>query len=591
MPVYNPGRHIDVCIAGYLSQTMPLDRREIIFVDDGSTDETPELLDRLAVAHRDVHVIHQANSGWSGQPRNVGIDAARGDYVFFCDQDDWLSPQALERMVAMARRTGADLLVPKMVGHRRPSPHSLFRRNIEQAVLGKDSLMTSLTPHKMVRRALLNDHGLRFPEERRRLEDHLFVVKAYLLSDVISVLSDYPCYHRMRRTDGGNAAFQRWEPSFYYRFVAEIVDVIYERTEPGELRDALLRRPYVSEMLGKLRGSKLLSWDRTSRQQIFDEVRALAIDRFPPEFHAPLPVALRAHAQAVVDDRLDALMVVARDTASARARAVLHDLSWSASGWIAQVEVEMVLADGSPIRVIPNGERWSVDTRLVPADLAAESYETGEVTSGQVDVMLRHRTNDIEWYVETSILPELIAIDGDPDRAHRLTYHGTIQIDPATIAGGRPLSVGAWDVALRMEVLGMFRTPFLKGAPDVAPVLSPTALILPVQRLVTPFIRSGGTKNVVFKVAKVTRAKRAKALVALPVARDIVTTATGDLVATIGLSGPRGVSAVECRVILVNGAAATRTRLGRLNKAAAGELLASALKQKRSAKRLPPASD
>jgi poly(ribitol-phosphate) beta-N-acetylglucosaminyltransferase len=591
VPVYNPGRHIDVCIAGYLSQTIPLDRREVIFVDDGSTDDTPELLDRLAVAHRDVHVIHQANSGWSGRPRNVGIDAARGDYVFFCDQDDWLSPKALERMVAMARRTGADVVVPKMVGHRRPTPHSLFRANIDHAVLGKDRLMTSLTPHKMVRRALLNDHGLRFPEERRRLEDHLFVVKAYLLSDVISVLSDYPCYHRTRRTDGGNAAFQRWEPSFYYRFVAEVIDVIYERTEPGELRDALLRRPYVSEMLGKLRGRKLLRWDRTSRREIFDEVRALAIERFPPDFHARLPVALRAHAQAVVDNRLDQLMVVAADTASARARTVMHDLSWTDSGWVAQIEAQMVLSDGSPIRLIPNGERWTVDPRLIPAEIAAESYERREVTGGQVDVMVRHRTDGLEWYLETNVLPELIAIDGDPDHAHRLTYRGTLHIDPATIAGGRPLSVGKWDVALRMEVLGMFRTPYLKKSVDLAPVLSTKALILPVQRLVTPVIRPGGAKNVVIRVVRVTGAKRAKALLALPGARDMAATATGDVVATLDWSEPGGTPAVECHAILVNGAAAARTRLGRFDKAAAGAHLASALRQRPAGSRRPSAID
>ena len=77
VPVYNPGSYIEPCIASLLAQTHPADRLELIFVDDGSTDGTPALLDRLAREHRHVKVIHRPNSGWSGQPRNDGIAFAR----------------------------------------------------------------------------------------------------------------------------------------------------------------------------------------------------------------------------------------------------------------------------------------------------------------------------------------------------------------------------------------------------------------------------------------------------------------------------------------------------------------------------------
>jgi poly(ribitol-phosphate) beta-N-acetylglucosaminyltransferase len=579
VPVYNPGRYIEACIEGYLSQTMPRDRREIIFVDDGSTDDTPERLDRLAAEHPDVRVIHQPNSGWPGKPRNVGIDAAAGDYVFFCDHDDWLGPQALERMIAMARRTGADVLVPKMVAHRRRAPRSIFRTNIDHAVIGQDPLMSSLTPHKLLRRGFLNDQGLRFPEGKRRLEDHVFVVEAFLTAQVISVLSDYPCYHRVRREDESNAAFQRWEADYYFRYVAEVIDVIDAHTEPGELRNTLLERPYLGEMMGKLTGKRLQRWDAESRQQIFDEVRALAIDRFPPGFHERFAIVPRAHAEALVANRLDLMTDVAKRTASPMVRTVLHDLSWAANGWVADIEAELRFADGSPILVTPSAEGWALDPRLIPADLNMGPYDIGRIVRGRADVQLRHHVNDVEWYAPANIRPELVKIDGDPHDAHRLVFRGTAVIDPATIAGGRPLAPGNWDVVLRMNAFGIFRVARVQDRARSASVLPPLALLLPATRIVTPRL-SRAKQTLTFTVTKVARPRKPIIAAALLRARDAVVTSTGNLVATIDLAVESRAQPIECRVILTDGGAAVAQPQDGLTTIAVGPMLAGKLRYK-----------
>src|SRR4051812_24120626 len=90
VPVYNPGVNIDDCVRTLLDQSLPSSAYEVIFVDDGSTDGTAERLDLLASAHPHVRAVHISNSGWPGRPRNVGIELARGDYLLFVDNDDWL---------------------------------------------------------------------------------------------------------------------------------------------------------------------------------------------------------------------------------------------------------------------------------------------------------------------------------------------------------------------------------------------------------------------------------------------------------------------------------------------------------------------
>ncbi len=213
VPTYNPGTSIDKLIDSLLRQSLPATEFEAIFVADGSTDSTPARLDELAAAHPHLRVLHVEHSGWPSRPRNLGVAEARGEYVQFVDDDDWLADEALERLYGYARENDADIAIGRMAGHGRSVPRSLFRVNRPDAKLDKSPLMESLTCHKMFRRAFLLEHDLRFPEEgRKRLEDHHLVTRAYLLSRRTCVLSDYTCYHHARRSDGANLTANRLSP-------------------------------------------------------------------------------------------------------------------------------------------------------------------------------------------------------------------------------------------------------------------------------------------------------------------------------------------------------------------------------------------
>jgi glycosyltransferase involved in cell wall biosynthesis len=159
IPVYNPGKYIEDCIASLLRQSLPDDEYEAIFVNDGSTDGTPERLDRLAAEHANMHVIHQEASGWSGKPRNAGIAAAKGEFIQFVDNDDWLGDEALERMYNYGVENKADVIVGKMVGKGRGVPRELFRKNRPHANVDNAPLIDSLTPHKMFRKEFLDRHN------------------------------------------------------------------------------------------------------------------------------------------------------------------------------------------------------------------------------------------------------------------------------------------------------------------------------------------------------------------------------------------------------------------------------------------------
>ncbi|MEA2428300.1 MAG: poly(ribitol-phosphate) beta-N-acetylglucosaminyltransferase, partial [Thermoleophilaceae bacterium] len=320
VPVYNPGPNIDDCIRSLLEQSLPDDEYEVIFVDDGSTDDTPARLDALAAAHPNVRVEHIPNSGWPGRPRNVGMDMARGEYVYFVDNDDWLGREALERVHAVAEARGADIVIGKVVGHDKYVPRGLFARTRHDLTIEWQGLLGLLTPHKLFRKALLERHGIRFPEGRRRLEDHVFTVHAYFhAAGRISVLADYPCYHWVLRKGDENASYRPFEPAGYYQNVREVLDLVERHTEPGPLRERLLSHWYRGKMLGRVGGRYFPRRDPAYRRELYDEVRKLALERYGPEVDRYIAPNMRVRSKLVRDDDYAGIEALAAMEAELRA--------------------------------------------------------------------------------------------------------------------------------------------------------------------------------------------------------------------------------------------------------------------------------
>ena len=93
IPCYNVEKFVQKCASSILVQK-GFDC-ELIFVNDGSKDNTLHILENLAIKGNRIKIINQENKGLSGA-RNTGIENAKGDYIMFVDADDWLEPNAFE---------------------------------------------------------------------------------------------------------------------------------------------------------------------------------------------------------------------------------------------------------------------------------------------------------------------------------------------------------------------------------------------------------------------------------------------------------------------------------------------------------------
>ena len=108
VPVYNVEPYLERCVESLLNQT--LKEIEIILVDDGSSDLSPQLCDTYSEKYEKIRVIHKANAGL-GMARNSGLDMATGEYVAFVDSDDYIDKEMYERLYSVAKQKDLDIVI------------------------------------------------------------------------------------------------------------------------------------------------------------------------------------------------------------------------------------------------------------------------------------------------------------------------------------------------------------------------------------------------------------------------------------------------------------------------------------------------
>jgi glycosyltransferase involved in cell wall biosynthesis len=108
IPVYNSEKYLHQCIDSVLAQTFS--DFEIIFVDDGSTDASCEVISGYASTEKRMKFVRQENQG-AGVARNVGLDCARGAYIMFLDSDDWFDVELISKMLRCIKSTNSDICI------------------------------------------------------------------------------------------------------------------------------------------------------------------------------------------------------------------------------------------------------------------------------------------------------------------------------------------------------------------------------------------------------------------------------------------------------------------------------------------------
>ena len=187
IPVYNTGAYLAECINSCLDQDLSSDEYEIILVNDGSTDDSMEIIEEYWSEYPNIRVHSQRNCGLS-VARNEGFDRAGGDYVWFVDSDDTISRDCLRNLLDYVE--GMDMLAfgPMLNTHRMSG---------SDYIIATDGHFANAVQYYIFRRQFLIANELRFYPGIYH-EDAEFTPRALYYAESLIVCTEN-CYRRRLR--------------------------------------------------------------------------------------------------------------------------------------------------------------------------------------------------------------------------------------------------------------------------------------------------------------------------------------------------------------------------------------------------------
>ena len=129
VPVYNAENYLSICLDSLVRQT--LKEIEIICIDDGSTDNSGEILDKYALEYKYITVIHKVNSGY-GASLNAGVKISRGKYIGLVESDDYAEPQMFQELYEMACSLDAEIVKSNYFCWSNKNGMSVYHENMGQ---------------------------------------------------------------------------------------------------------------------------------------------------------------------------------------------------------------------------------------------------------------------------------------------------------------------------------------------------------------------------------------------------------------------------------------------------------------------------
>lgn len=209
IPCYNVERYVEQCIRSIMGQSY--NNIEIIAVDDGSPDNSPQILDKLANEDCRIKVIHKQNAGVSAA-RNSGLDVASGDYIVFVDGDDYLAPDYVDYMLNLACEDNSDFVMSQNCYTKENEPQ--ISKDKIQIMSPSEATALLISPrvivgcwNKMFKREFINNFALSFSTTLFYGEGLTFITKASQIANSVTVGNRKVYYYRRNNEASATSKF------------------------------------------------------------------------------------------------------------------------------------------------------------------------------------------------------------------------------------------------------------------------------------------------------------------------------------------------------------------------------------------------
>ncbi len=199
--VYNTGKYLNECMDSVVNQTYR--NLEIICVNDCSTDNSLEILKEYATKDKRIKIINNEKNLGLGVVRNVGMNAAHGEYILFIDSDDWLDLTACEKLIIKAGANDADVVFYSAYvvnGNERKKRKNFCEVSYPLNLEDRRTLLRlgGETWFRLLKLEFMKEKGIRFPDVHY-LEDQKLHWMVCLLAEKVIFETEYLYYYRKHK--------------------------------------------------------------------------------------------------------------------------------------------------------------------------------------------------------------------------------------------------------------------------------------------------------------------------------------------------------------------------------------------------------
>ena len=221
MPIYNAYDYLRPAIESVLDQT--LTEIELICVDDGSTDDSFELIKEYQHKDERIRIVTETNAG-PALARNNGIKRARGEYIAFLDADDFFEPTLLEKLYAVAVEKDLDIAISEYDIYNSHKATFENAQPAEHESIFSEGAVTSKNDHpdkiflatngaawnKLFRTSFVIDKQLLFLQDAKVYEDVYFVISALSLAERVGKIFEVLVHHRVYADQSRAKMFRKY---------------------------------------------------------------------------------------------------------------------------------------------------------------------------------------------------------------------------------------------------------------------------------------------------------------------------------------------------------------------------------------------
>lgn len=205
VPVYNKEEYLEECLYSLIKQTLtPI---EIIIVNDGSIDNSENIIKKFTINNENIKYISQENSGVS-MARNKGIDNSAGEYIYFLDSDDVITPNTLESCYNMAKTQNADFVI-------------CGKADWQEGLQTPPCVWTGSI---FVKKDLVEKYKINFPKNIWPCEDGLFSHFLFAVANKIAYNKNGGYIHREYESQCTN--FSKNNPELFYKIIPQVLKIL-----------------------------------------------------------------------------------------------------------------------------------------------------------------------------------------------------------------------------------------------------------------------------------------------------------------------------------------------------------------------------